>query len=326
MFRVRVIWVNQAERLFYIVTTIQQREGITAPELAELCKTSVRSIYRDIRHLDEIGIPVMLKGSKGYYLIDKFTQIPARLGTEEYLAISLYPILSGQSKLKEHPFQQSFRTAMEKILTRFKVNDELLHLSKRIRIHSEQMGTEQESILQKIIEGIIREVTLDTKYYSMYREEQTARLIDPYYLVPRGGHLYLIGYCHLRKGIRTFRLNRFHTVEPTDQKFSIGNGFDIDAYLSNLWGIKAEEEAVTFKVRFSKEVARYIKEERYESKPQFIDEADGSLLLVVTTRGSEEFLRWMKQFGKDAELLEPKEYRSKLLEEIREMQQIYGGN
>ena len=138
--------------------------------------------------------------------------------------------------------------------------------------------------------------------------------------------MYLIGYCHMRKGLRTFRLNRFHTVELTHQKFAMEQDFDIDAYLANLWGIKAEAEEVTFKVRFSKEVARYIKEERYESKPQFIDEADGSLLLIVTTRGSEEFLRWMKQFGKDAELLEPKEYRSKLLEEIREMQQMYSGD
>ncbi|MCI1113956.1 WYL domain-containing protein, partial [Stenotrophomonas maltophilia] len=82
-------------------------------------------------------------------------------------------------------------------------------------------------------------------------------------------------------------------------------------------------EEVTFRVRFSKNVARYIKEQRYESKPHFIDEEDGSLLLSVTTRGAEEFLRWMKQYGNDAELLEPVEYRQKLLEEYREMANKY---
>lgn len=93
--------------------------------------------------------------------------------------------------------------------------------------------------------------------------------------------------------------------------------------MDKLWGIKADTDEVTFKVRFSKEVARYIKEHRYDSKPQFIDQEDGSLLLIVTTRGSEEFMRWMKQYGKDAELLEPAEYRMQLLEEYKELAQKY---
>lgn len=97
--------------------------------------------------------------------------------------------------------------------------------------------------------------------------------------------------------------------------------FDINSFLDKLWGIQADSDEITFKVRFSKDVARYIKEHRYDSKPQFHDEEDGSLLLTVTTRGSEEFLRWMKQYGKDAELLEPIEYRKKLLEEYQELAQ-----
>jgi predicted DNA-binding transcriptional regulator YafY len=143
----------------------------------------------------------------------------------------------------------------------------------------------------------------------MYREDLTNRMINSYYLVPRGGYLYLIGYCHEREEIRTFRLNRFRSIELTNKKFFIEDDFDIDRYLDKVWGIKAEKEEVTFKVRFSNKVARYFKEHRYDSKPQFIDENDGSLLLIVTTRGAVEFLRWMKQYGKDDELLELQEYR-----------------
>ncbi|MFC4766358.1 hypothetical protein [Effusibacillus consociatus] len=77
-----------------------------------MCGTSVRSIYQDIKRLDDAGIQIMLQGNKGYYLIDNIGQAESRLGTEEFLAISLYPILSGQSKVKNHPFQQSFRTAV----------------------------------------------------------------------------------------------------------------------------------------------------------------------------------------------------------------------
>jgi predicted DNA-binding transcriptional regulator YafY len=97
--------VDKTQRLFYIVTTIQQRPGITAPKLAELTGTSVRSIYRDIKGLDKCGIQVMLEGNKGYYLIDNYIQTPGKLGADEYLAISLYPMLASQFKMKGHPFQ-----------------------------------------------------------------------------------------------------------------------------------------------------------------------------------------------------------------------------
>ncbi|MGC5328328.1 helix-turn-helix transcriptional regulator [Brevibacillus sp. SYSU BS000544] len=311
------------QRLFYILTTIQQNPGVTAPELAKQTDTSTRSIYRDIKRLDECGIQIMLEGNKGYFLIENHIHTPGQLGAQEYLAISLYPVLSGQTKLKDHPFQESFQSAMEKILTRFKVNDNLIHLSKRIRIHSDQIDTEHDRIMEKIIEAIIKEVTIICQYYTMSREDLTNRMIDPYYLVPRGGYLYIIGFCHEREDIRVFRLNRFRSIELTAKRFYIEDGFEIETYLDKLWGIKGESEEVTFTVRFSKEVARYIKEQRYDSAPILVDNEDGSLTLTVTTRGSEEFLRWMKQYGKDAELLGPVKYREQMLEEIKQMYSMY---
>ncbi|MFY0544955.1 helix-turn-helix transcriptional regulator [Brevibacillus sp. H7] len=154
--------MEKVQRLFFILTTIQQRPGITAPELAKLAGTSVRSIYRDIRHLDECGIQIMLEGNKGYFLVDNFIQTPGQLAAEEYFAISLYPMLASPIKLKGHPFQKSFQSAMEKILTRFKVNDNLLQLSKRIRIHMEQMNPEQDVIIRYLlltVQGVQQEAT-----------------------------------------------------------------------------------------------------------------------------------------------------------------------
>ncbi|MED4909378.1 transcriptional regulator [Brevibacillus centrosporus] len=315
--------MDKTQRLFYILTTIQQRPGITAPKLAELTGTSVRSIYRDIKDLDKCGIQVMLEGSKGYFIVDNYIQTPGKLGVDEYLAISLYPILASQSKLKGQVFQKSFQSAMEKILTRFKVNDNLLQLGKRIRIHMEQMNQEQDLLMQRMIQAIVEDVTIECEYYSMYREDWTKRMIDSYYLVPRGGYLYLIGFCHLREEVLTFRLSRFQRIELTGKKFFIEDDFDIDSFLDKLWGIKADSDETTFKVKFSRDVARYIKEHKYDSKPQFADQEDGSLIVTVTTRGAEEFMRWMKQYGKDAELLEPVEYRQRLQEEYREMAQRY---
>src|SRR6201996_1193019 len=64
----------RASRLFSILTTLQARGRITAPELAESCEVSIRTIYRDIDALAAAGIPVYAdRGAEGgYRLLDGY--------------------------------------------------------------------------------------------------------------------------------------------------------------------------------------------------------------------------------------------------------------
>ena len=48
----------RASRMLSILTTLQARGQVTAPELAEACEVSVRTIYRDIDALAASGVPV----------------------------------------------------------------------------------------------------------------------------------------------------------------------------------------------------------------------------------------------------------------------------
>jgi predicted DNA-binding transcriptional regulator YafY len=48
-------------RIFKILHAIQARPGISAKELAELCETTERTIYRDLRLVDLI-VPITNEG------------------------------------------------------------------------------------------------------------------------------------------------------------------------------------------------------------------------------------------------------------------------
>ena len=69
-------------------------------------------------------------------------------------------------------------------------------------------GREMSQRLAKIETAISRRKTIEFSYYSMQRDEQSDRKVDPYHLVFRNGQFYLIGHSHERDDVRVFRLSR----------------------------------------------------------------------------------------------------------------------
>ena len=87
------------ERLFNIINYLKNNDNLTASRLAHLCSTTERTIYRDVRKLDNLGIQVISMGKKGYHLVDAGkANIPAKLTQEEYLALHLFHSMACQNK------------------------------------------------------------------------------------------------------------------------------------------------------------------------------------------------------------------------------------
>ena len=69
-------------------------------------------------------------------------------------------------------------------------------------------GRELSQRLSKIETAIFRRKTIVFDYYTMGRDAEESRKVDPYHLLFRGGQFYLIGYSHERDDVRVFRLSR----------------------------------------------------------------------------------------------------------------------
>jgi len=316
--------MDRVTRLFGIIQAIQATPGITAAELAHKCDVNVRTIYRDLDMLSLIA-PVTNEGrGTGYRFLGNFAMYPLNFTEQEALAFSLLPSLLSPDRLP-----QGFESAYDKVMATHRKEKSRHHRVIENIADIIQMGTpayrkESPNFLQPIIQAILEQRTIDTVYHTQSRNETTERRIDPYYLVPREQRFYLIGHCHLAGDIRTFRISRFRRVEPVAgaAPFDKG-GFNIKQYLKNTWSIDRGERNIVFKVRFSREIARYIKEEELFVQPRMKDMPDGSLMFEVTVNNEKEFMKWMLQYGPEAEILEPKSAREALKLQLKQWAERY---
>ncbi|MDF2856761.1 MAG: Helix-turn-helix type 11 domain protein [Neobacillus sp.] len=297
-----------------IITLIQSKPGIMTKELAEVCETTERTIYRDLELLSAANIPITSEGyGKGNKFIGNFALYPLDWTEKEAVAFSMLPGLLDQVN---RFIPSEFYSAFEKVVAAHQKEqkNQLDFLQEMVTII--QLGTpasqkQHKTFLLEVVQAILNSQTIEVNYHTQSRNVVTSRTLDPYYLIPRENRYYLIAFCHEKAEFRTFRMSRFLDVKQTKKPF-LKQKFNLKDHFKDTWSIIPGTDKIDFKVLFHRNVARYIKEKELFVNPKLTDNADGSLLFEVTLSDHREFFKWVLQYGIDAEILEPIEYREKM--------------
>lgn len=172
-------------RLFKILQAIQAKPGITAKELADKCDTTDRTIYRDLRVLDHIA-PITNDGyGKGYTFVGNFAMFPLNFTEQEALVFSMLPSVIDKDKLPD-----GFDSAYDKVMAthlkeKSRNKDIIQNITEAIQMGMPAYKEDSPNFLFPIIQAILGQKTIETVYHTQSRNEQTKRMINPYYLVPR---------------------------------------------------------------------------------------------------------------------------------------------
>jgi predicted DNA-binding transcriptional regulator YafY len=165
---------------------------------------------------------------------------------------------------------------------------------------------------------------VDITYVSRTRPEPTHRRVDPYGLTYKIGAWYLVGYCHLRQGIRTFGLDRIKWLRVVeDIHFTYPSDFDLGEWLAKGWQLQAGGEPTEVVVCFDREIADWIAGGHWHPTQRIEKIENGRLRFTVTVTGYEEMLYWVLSFGAQAEVLEPAPLRAAVAEAARQMTARY---
>lgn len=209
-------------RLTAILTQLQSKHIITATELAERHNVSVRTIYRDIRALEQSGIPVITEEGKGYSIMEGFHMPPVLFTEEEANAL----ITIGQLALKnkDSSLVDNITTGLEKIkaILRYTQKEHADLLSDRIYFGVNHEEEKTSNNLMQIQSAITQYKVITIDYQSL-KGEQSSRKIEPFAIYSTKGDYLLIAYCRFRNDFRHFRIDCIKHFVIEDETFTPHN-------------------------------------------------------------------------------------------------------
>ena len=310
-------------RLLREIYYIDRREGASLQELTAGGEVSSRTVYRDIDALAQSGLPVHYDPvGKRYRFLEQVFLQPLTFTVEE--ATALVQCVQGLCK-EDLPIRPSLRLALEKILSSLpgesqkKVDAGRQAVDIRLANHPVSIGR---GLFHQVEEAVREKRRIEVRYYTKSREIWTERILDPYVIAFRGRAWYVVGFCHMRGGVKIFRLDRMDDVKLLLPTFELPKNFSPEAFFAGSWLIE-QGERVRVKLKFSPEAARWVKDEHFHDSQQTEELPDGSLLYEVNVQGTREITRWILGYGGEVEVLEPESVRRAVAEAGRKMAQMY---
>ena len=189
-------------------------------------------------------------------------------------------------------------------------------LARRVGVSAERATGER--WLALVTRAIATRTALDLDYYSDGREARTERRVDPYRLVATESARYLIGYCHLRAAVLTFRLDRILRARRTTARFTPPADLEPRDYVGETPRDAASMVAVT--VRFAPAVAQVA----LESYPGARAAEGGAVIWKTRVWPTFAFCRQIVGWGGGAEVIEPASVREQVRAYAQDLVARYG--
>lgn len=224
--------MNRIDRLIAVLTTLQSKRVITVTDISEKYKISERTVYRDLKALGEIGVPITFDDQKGYSILQGFFLPPISLTPEEANSLILISTLS--EKFSDSTTKSHVENAIEKIKAVLKNRDQqrVEHLHSQIKIYNPHKEATSHDYLTEIQNSIVEKISLQITYINNDGEVSN-RKVEPIGLTFYSNQWHLIAWCWKRLAYRDFKV-RSITSLCLGESFKKPDHVDINDYIKSL--------------------------------------------------------------------------------------------
>lgn len=310
--------MNRFDRITAILIQLQSKKVVKAQDLADRFDISLRTVYRDIRTLEEAGVPLYGEAGVGYSIVDGYRLPPVMFTKEEAMAFLTADKL--MEKFTDSSLQKNFSSAMYKVKSVLSTSEKDLveSLEDQIIVKNRvRNNTPPGNILDVLLKAISEKKNVKMIYRAFGNEDNSERTIEPIGIFHEHDNWYTIGYCHLRDAYRQFRADRIIDIKLTNDLQQERTSLkEFQAIRDDMRASFTVQKAV---IRVEKSMALYLQEHKHYHG--FVSEItiDDCVEMTFLTQSLEYFGRWFIMFADQAEIVEPeslKNYTMKLFDKI----------
>ena len=310
--------LNRIDRLTAILIHLQSKKVVKAQEIADRFDISLRTVYRDIRSLEEAGVPVGAEAGKGYFMMEGYHLPPVMFTEDEASAFVTAEKLI--EKFVDKSISKFYKSALFKIKSVLKDSEKqnLENLTSHIEVLDppRQVGLQHDymSLIQK---ATTQNKVLSVEYYSGANDEFTKRELEPIGICYYSMNWYLIAFCRMRNDYRNFRIDRMQKVQVKEQGFDRSQRAPLQSFIQNLISTSG---LISIKVRFTPRLAKAMQEQKYYYGFHGQEEVGGKVEMSFLNSSIPYFAKWLLLGGKEVEIISPDEMRcemTKLTEELK---------
>ncbi len=336
---------NHFDRLFGILLVLQRARSVSATPLARQFEVSTRTIYRDLRTLSALGVPIYATRGHGggIRLLEGYFLPPLTFSQGE--GIVLLVGLTLLQSLHTFPFPQEVKTAVQKLLVAVPESlrtilvqaekvigfehfpDDIFHPEPTPALQTDGDASESH-IVTTFLQAILDRSLVHFRYRSPYHlpaRQETA--VIPLGLFWDRNHWYLVG--RKRDGdaaVRLWRTDRVVSLAKASQAVSTPHVFDIQDLLGHTWLRSAMDQwqrNAPVVIRLTRSQAERLQRDWYYRHARFEESAGNQVFMTIGEENQTivfELLRWL---GPGAELVEPRAWREQMKEELQQMVSTY---
>src|SRR6186713_886904 len=298
--------MNRIDRLAAILIQLQSRSLVKAQDIATKFSISLRTVYRDVKALEEAGVPVIGEAGTGYRLMEGYKLPPVMFNMDEATALLTASKLV-QSKT-DAGISKHYTAALDKIraILRHSEKDHIEEIDEHIAVMNHPSIVYQpqaELHLQSILKAIGSSSVIE-------KNESTIRKVEPVGIYYLGSHWYLVAFCQMRKDYRNFRTDKITRLTITGEANSKTHP-PLQSFISKM---SADKEVTTVVIDVEPGVIKFLGEQKYYNG--FVkEEKAGDYVRMTFLSGSlMGFSRWFMLFGDHAKIVEPLELNDMVAE------------
>ncbi len=315
-------WLRVLDRLS------QSRAGMTVHELAAEFECAVRTVYRDLEHLQE-HFETPLIEEDGRWRVQKESTYQPTTNVEFTPSELLSLLAAGRilAPLQGTAYGEGLASLQAKVRARLTPS-----AIKFIEADGATLAATADAPLdyrrytdtiEKLKRAIREHKTVEIRYLSLHSRTDGDRKVDPYRLWFSEGLMYLVGGCHRNAGAtRTFAVDRVRDVRMQKEGFEIPPDFRWEEYVRTSFKVfHGEARRVT--IDFTPAIAPVIRERRWHASQTLTEIAGGGIRLKMEVAGLFEVTQFILRFGADARAVDPPELVEAIAREVEKLAAVY---